>query len=107
MSTDFRESASVDGVWTIGFQTPRGHREVDLTLSASGGVLTGDFDGAPLNDGTVDGDQITFSAQLAKPFRVKIKATAQIAGDTISGKAKAAVMTIPFRGTRRQDVAQS
>jgi hypothetical protein len=93
-------SMTADGTWTIKFRTPGGEREAKLVINADGAALSGTFDGAPLDDGRVDGTEITFSAKLTTPFKVKIKCVADIDGDTITGKAKAAIMTIPFAGTR-------
>jgi hypothetical protein len=91
---------TVDGTWTIKFRTPGGEREAKLVVKTDGTLLQGTFDGAPLDDGRVDGTAVTFSAKLTTPFKVKIKCAADVDGDTITGKAKAAIMTIPFAGTR-------
>jgi hypothetical protein len=91
---------AVDGTWIIKFRTPGGERSANLILSTEGTTLTGSFDGAALDNGHVDGTAIGFTAQLTTPFKVKIKCAAEIEGDTITGKAKAAIMTIPFTGTR-------
>jgi hypothetical protein len=91
---------TIDGTWTIGYQTPGGRRQTDLVLRTAGTALTGSFDGTPISDGQTDGTQLSFTAQLTSPFKVKIKCAASIDGDTITGKAKAAILTIPFAGTR-------
>ena len=91
---------AIDGTWSIHFRTPGGERHATLLFATEGTTLTGSFDGAPLMDGHVNGTAISFAAQLTSPFKVKIKATATIDGDTIAGQAKAAIMTIPFTGTR-------
>ncbi len=92
---------TLDGTWTIGFHTPGGDRQADLVLASAGAELTGTFDGNPIRGAHTDGTKITFTAQLITPFKVKITCTATVDGDTISGKAKAAIMTIPFTGTRQ------
>ena len=92
---------AVDGMWTIDFQVPGGRRHADLVFRTDGDVLTGTFDDVELQNGHTDGRNISFFAQLLSPFKVKVKASATIDGDTITGKAKAGIMNIPFTGTRR------
>jgi len=91
---------TIDGAWTIEFRTPGGVRHATLHFVTDGPTLTGSFDDAPLTDGRVDGAAVSFAACLTTPFKVKIKATATIDGDAIRGQAKAAIMTIPFTGSR-------
>ena len=91
---------TVDGTWLIKFRTPGGERQAELVLTTEGPTVTGTFDGATLDNGRVDGSLVTFSAQLTTPFKVKIDCTAEIDDEKITGKAKAAIMTIPFEGTR-------
>jgi hypothetical protein len=91
---------TADGTWTIKFRTPSDEREAKLVIKTDGTTLSGTFDGAHLNDGRVDDTEVTFSAKLTTPFKVKIKCVADIDGDTITNKANAAIMTIPFPGTR-------
>ncbi|WNV89040.1 NAD(P)/FAD-dependent oxidoreductase [Umezawaea sp. Da 62-37] len=97
------ESAArpVDGTWTIGFTTPQGERYLDLELGTADGTLTGTLDGLPTEDGRVDGAEVGFTARLTSPFKMKIKCAATVAGDTMSGKAKAAMMSLAFTATRK------
>lgn len=92
---------AVDGAWTIKFKTPGGERQADLVFKTDGETLTGTFDNAELQEGHTDGKDLSFKAQLVSPFKVKIKAAATIEGDTITGKAKAGIMTIAFAGARK------
>jgi hypothetical protein len=91
---------AVDGTWTIAFRTPGGARQADMVFETDGERLTGTYDGVEITDGHTDGRDVSFTAQLTSPFKVKIKARASVDGDTITGKAKAGLMTIPFTGTR-------
>ncbi|TVT56690.1 hypothetical protein FNH05_08020 [Amycolatopsis rhizosphaerae] len=92
---------AVDGTWTIKFKTPGGERQADLVFKTDGETLTGTFDNAELHDGRTDGKELSFKAQLTAPFKVKIKASATVEGDAITGKAKAGIMTIAFAGARK------
>jgi hypothetical protein len=48
----------------------------------------------------MDGNEISFHAQLTSPFKMKIKCTASVDGDTMTGTAKATMMSRSFTGTR-------
>ena len=89
-----------DCAWTIRFRTPGNERQVKLVLSTTGNALTGVYDGAAIKDGQANGNEISFNAELTSPFQMKIKFTASIDGDTMTGKAKAPMMTVSFTGTR-------
>jgi beta-glucosidase len=90
------------GTWVLTIQTPRGEQQGELRLAGEGGTPTGTFNGAPITDGRLSGDQLTFRTSLTSPMKVKIKCTAAIDGDTLSGTAKAAMipLKIPFTGVR-------
>jgi 2-polyprenyl-6-methoxyphenol hydroxylase-like FAD-dependent oxidoreductase len=89
-----------DGSWTIKFKTPGGEQQARLVLSTTGNALTGIYDGAAIKDGQANDNEISFNAELTSPFQMKIKFTASIDGDTMTGKAKAPMMTVSFTGTR-------
>jgi len=64
-------AADLNGKWKAEFNTPDGTARVNtFTLKVDGGKLTGTVQGAtdetPIQDGKVDGDEISFSAQ--RPF---------------------------------------
>ena len=92
---------AIDGTWAISFNTPGGEQRVDLVLDTAQGALTGTFDGAQFEDGDTDGTDLSFTAHITSPFKLKIKTTASIDGDAISGTLKAPMMKIPFTGARK------
>lgn len=93
---------TVDGTWAITYQPPVGaEQHADLVLATEGTTMTGSFDGQPINDGEAHGTDFTYSASLTSPFKVKVKCTGSVDGDTMSGKVKAAFMTVAFTGTRK------
>jgi len=92
---------AADGTWTIRFNTRRGEQQAELVFSTAGNVLTGTFDGSAIDDGQVDGNDVSFKAELTSPFKMNIKCTASIDGDTTTGKAKALMMSVAFTGTRK------
>jgi hypothetical protein len=89
-----------DSTWRIRFRTPGGEQRAQLVLSTSGRVVTGTYDGAPIRDGQARENEISFKAELTSPFKMTVTFTATIIGDTMTGKAKSAMMTIPFTGTQ-------
>ncbi|MGJ6966322.1 FAD-dependent oxidoreductase [Streptosporangium sp. G11] len=86
--------------WTLRFRTPRGEQLAELLLDMTASTLTGSLNDAPIEGGRIDGDEISFSARLTTPFKMKVKCAASIAGDTMTGRARSALMTIDFTGTR-------
>ncbi|SNS23874.1 2-polyprenyl-6-methoxyphenol hydroxylase [Streptosporangium subroseum] len=86
--------------WTLKFQTPRGEQLAELVLDMTASALTGSLNDAPIEGGQISGSEISFSARLTTPFKMKIRCAASIDGDTMTGKAKSTLMTIAFTGTR-------
>tara|TARA_E500000331_G_scaffold292751_1_gene289723 strand:+ start:20 stop:316 length:297 start_codon:yes stop_codon:yes gene_type:complete len=83
---------SVDGTWDITTDTPMGAQKGTLSLATDGGTLTGKMSGAQgeieIEDGTVDGDDISYKFSITSPMAITIEVTASIDGDDISGSAK-------------------
>ncbi|MCI3275067.1 hypothetical protein [Streptomyces cylindrosporus] len=94
---------AVDGTWTITFDTPAGEQQAELVLDTASGALTGELNGTPIEDGQLNGDEIKFVARITEPIKLKVKCGATVAGDTMTGKAKATLMSIAFTGTRAAD----
>ena len=92
---------TVDGTWAIKYQGPTGEKNADLVVRTDGTTLTGSFDGTPIDDGEVHGADFSYTAKLTSPAKIKVKCTGTWDGDTMSGKVKAAFMTITFSGKRK------
>jgi hypothetical protein len=94
----------VAGRWNIVLKTPVGDRKGVLDLSTSGTTLTGSMsDGehsAPITDGRVEGNRLSWSAKIAKPMRLSLKISAQVDNDQISGSARHLLGSATFVGTR-------
>ena len=73
---------SADGVWKITINTPMGAQEVTATLVTSGNTFTGATKG-PMGDqtisGAVDGDTLTWSAQISQPMPMTLEFDAKVA----------------------------
>jgi hypothetical protein len=96
---------SADGTWEITIQTPMGAQTSTVELTTDGGALTGSQSGngetGAIYDGSVDGDTVTWKADVTKPFALSITFSGTIDGDAISGKAQAgAFPPMPFTGSR-------
>jgi hypothetical protein len=96
---------SADGTWNTTINTPMGAQQGTLTLSTDGGTLTGKMAGAQgemeLQDGTVDGDTLTWKADMTSPMPMTLEFSATVSGDEISGNVKlGAFGDATFTGTR-------
>jgi hypothetical protein len=96
---------SVDGTWNIVMKTPIGDQQTTLMLTTNGATLQGTLSGAMgaamLRDGTADGDQASWKADITQPMSMTLEFSANVAGDTISGNAKLGMFgNAPFSGTR-------
>jgi len=94
----------VDGKWNVTIKTPAGDKSGVLELKTEGTTLTGAISGpdhfAEINDGKVDGNQLSWSAKITKPMRLSLKFTATVEADRISGAAKHLLGKATFTGTR-------
>jgi hypothetical protein len=93
-----------DGKWNITIKTPMGDKSGVLDLKTEGTRLTGSLSDAEhyaaISDGTVDGNQLKWSAKITKPMRLSFKFTATVEADRISGAAKHLLGKATFTGTR-------
>lgn len=95
---------SVDGKWDIVTKSPMGEQKGVLTLVADGNALTGTMAGpqgdVELQDGKIDGDELSWVADIPTP-PIKLEVTAKVEGDSISGSMKLGMFgTASFSGTR-------
>ena len=96
---------SADGTWNTTINTPMGAQNGTLTLETNGATLTGKMAGAQgemaLSDGTVDGSNLTWKAQMTSPMPMTLEFSATVDGDNISGNVKlGAFGNASFSGTR-------
>jgi hypothetical protein len=95
-------STTATGTWVLTIHTPRGDQQGELRLTGPADTLVGSFNDTPVTAARLVGDQLTFRTALTTPVKLKIKCSATIDGDTLSGTAKAAMIpiSIPFTGIR-------
>ena len=96
---------SADGTWNTTMNTPMGAQNGTMTLSTDGGTLTGTLVSpqgeSELADGTVDGDTLTWKADITSPMAMTLEFTATVDGDSMSGNVKlGAFGDATFTGTR-------
>jgi hypothetical protein len=96
---------SVDGTWNITMQTPLGARDGSVTLSTAGGGLTGTMAAengtTDIADGAVDGNKVSWKADITDPMALTLEFSATIDGDTLSGSVKLGMFGMaPLSGTR-------
>ena len=88
--------AKIDGTWEIMTNTPMGEQTVILILVSDGDTFTGRSESAlamvELENGTIDGDSISWSMQITTPMRLTLEGRATIDGDTMTGTIKAGFM---------------
>ncbi|MFD4640824.1 FAD-dependent oxidoreductase [Lentzea sp. NPDC058436] len=85
-------------VWTLSFETPGGAKRYDLVLDSGASALTGTLDGVPIEDAARSGDELRFKGKVSSPFKVTFSCTATVDGGSMTGTAKAMMMSIPFTG---------
>ena len=96
---------AVDGIYNIVINSPMGAQKITLTLKADGNTLTGSQAGAQgtmdIAEGKVDGNNVSWSANITSPMPMKLETTGTVDGDKISGNVKAGAFgSFPFSGTR-------
>jgi hypothetical protein len=97
---------AVDGTWKLTINTPMGSQESTLVITASGATLTGtqsagSGEGKPIDEGTVNGNNISWKSSITRPMPMTLEFTGVISGDTINGEVKLGMFgSQTFTGTR-------
>jgi hypothetical protein len=96
---------AVDGKWEIVINSPLGAQKAQLELKTDGGTLSGSQQAAqgsgPLENGKVDGNNVSWSAKISSPMPLTLDFTGTVEGDALSGSVKAGSFgSFPFSGTR-------
>lgn len=96
---------AVDGSWNLTLSTPMGERKTTLSLTSSGGTLTGtqgaDGESTEIFEGAVNGDDVAWKVSITNPMPLTLAFSGKVSGDSISGEASIGPMgSFPFTGTR-------
>lgn len=96
---------AVDGKWNLKIKTPMGEQSAMLDVKNEGGALTGQMSGnmgaVPVENGTVDGEAVKWSAKVTSPMPITLDFDGKVAGDSLNGNVKlGAFGTSTFTGAR-------
>ncbi len=96
---------AVNGKWNLKIKTPMGEQSGVLELKAEGAALSGTMSGnmgaVAIENGSVDGDAVKWSAKVTSPMPITLEFDGKVAGDALSGNVKlGAFGTSTFSGAR-------
>ncbi len=82
-----------------------GQQKATITLATDGDALTGTMEGQQgtleLKDGAVDGDTVSWKADITNPMPITLEFSATVDGDSLSGDVKLGSFgNASFTGTR-------
>ena len=97
--------STVDGQWETTMNTPMGVQKATITLATDGDTLTGTMAGQQgtlaLKAGAVDGDKVSWKADITNPMPITLEFSATVDGDSLSGDVKLGSFgNASFTGTR-------
>ena len=96
--------SAADGNWKITINTPMGAQEVTASITTSGDTFTGKTEGrmgASDISGKVDGNTLTWSANITQPMPMTLEFEATVDGDSMKGNVKlGAFGNAPLSGVR-------
>lgn len=80
---------AIDGKWNLTVNTPMGAQTSTLEVASSGGALTGTQAGAQgsqaIENGTVNGDEASWSIDIVSPMPMTLTFKGKVSGDSLSG----------------------
>ena len=91
---------SADGTWNTTMNTPMWAQNGTMELTTDGGSLSCKLSGPQgeieLEEGTVDGDSLTWKASITAPMAMTLEFSATVDGDEMSGDVKLGAFGIDF-----------
>ena len=96
---------AADGTWNLTMNTPMGERRSTLTLSTSGGTLTGKQEAegntTDIAEGTVNGNDVSWQVSITNPMPLTLTFNGTVDGNSMNGTADTGMFgSFPFEGTR-------
>ncbi|HEV2364960.1 MAG TPA: hypothetical protein VGS12_12275 [Caulobacteraceae bacterium] len=95
---------SADGAWKTTINSPMGVQEGTLNIKTSGDTFSGEMagrQGSQAISGKVDGNTLTWKANITQPFPLELDFTVTVDGDKMSGSVKAGAFgSSPLTGVR-------
>src|ERR1700744_2120194 len=96
--------SAADGNWKITINTPMGAQEVTAEITTSGDTFTGKTSGRMGDSevsGKVDGDTLTWSANINQPMPMTLEVNGTVAGHAMTGNGQlGAFGNAPLSGVR-------
>src|ERR1051325_6398276 len=96
---------AADGTWNLPMNTPMGERRSTLTLSTSGGTLTGTQEAegntTEIAAGTVNGNEVSWRVSITNPMPLTLTFKGTVDDNSMNGTADTGMFgSFPFEGTR-------
>ena len=96
---------SANGTWNTTINTPMGAQNGTLELNVDGSDLSGKMSSPQgemaIENGTIDGDSLSWKAAITAPMPMTLEFSATVDGDAITGTVKlGAFGEAEFSGTR-------
>jgi hypothetical protein len=94
-----------DGTWNLTMNTPMGERRSTVTLSTSGGTLTGTQEAegntTEIAAGSVNGNEVSWQVSITNPMPLTLTFSGTVDEDRLNGTADTGMFgSFPFEGTR-------
>jgi hypothetical protein len=96
---------AADGTWHLTMNTPMGERRSTLTLSTSGGTLTGTQEAegntTEIAEGSANGNDVSWKVSITNPMPLTLTFSGTVDGNSLRGTADTGMFgSFPFEGTR-------
>ena len=97
----------VAGSWDCVMKTRAGPQTFVLTVERDGDRFTGTnsngTDSVDLDDGKIEGETLTWTMSITKPIPLKLRGSATVEGDTLTGVVDGGMLAgkMPLTGTRK------
>ncbi|HEX6526860.1 MAG TPA: hypothetical protein VF070_43630 [Streptosporangiaceae bacterium] len=94
-----------EGNWKLKVQTPMGEKdwmlEIKVTGDTASGQLTTTTESTGIEEGTLTGNQLSWTSVLTQPRSAKVRGVAVFDGDDVTGEFRlGAFITRTFSGSR-------
>ena len=80
---------AVDGTWNLTLDTPMGEQSSALTVTSSGGTLSGSQSAqgqsTDIFDGTVNGNDVAWKVSITQPMAMTLSFNGTVDGNAMSG----------------------
>jgi hypothetical protein len=96
---------AADGTWNLTMNTPMGERRSTVTLSTSGGALSGTQEAegntTEIAAGSINGNDVSWQVSITNPMPLTLTFSGTVDGDRLNGTADTGMFgSFPFEGTR-------